>query len=82
MSQMEVEGRKVLEFSPLSPKVFRKGGEVKVQLVVKNCESIVFKIFKIDTFEYYKAYGRKLDAEESVEGKTPFMQVREHVGGY
>lgn len=63
-----LKDRVQLSFPPHNPQVFRAQDPVKLDVDVKNVETLVVKVFEINTLNYYSARGQEIDTSLDLDG--------------
>ena len=54
----KVVNRVDLEFARTNKEFYRRGDDVEIQLFTKNVQSLIVKIYEINSFNYYRKYKR------------------------
>jgi hypothetical protein len=57
-----------ISFPPHNPTVYRADDPVKLDVDVKNVETLAVKVFEINTLNYYSARGEELDTSIDLDG--------------
>jgi len=57
-----------LEFAPTNPAAFGAAEPVRLDVFVKNVETLVVKVFEVNAFAYHQAHGREVDASIDLDG--------------
>src|SRR6185436_1461904 len=57
-----------ISFPPHNPTVYRANDPVKLDVDVKNVETLAVKVFEINTLNYYSAKGEELDTSIDLDG--------------
>ncbi len=57
-----------LDFAPTNPTVFTLDEQVALDLWVKNVETLIVKIFEINTTNFYRTHGREVDTAIDLDG--------------
>jgi hypothetical protein len=77
-----------LDFAPTNPQFFSVDDTVALDLYTKNIQTLIIKIFELNTFNYYYATGQEIDTTINLDGltatwekaltyeETPFSRVR------
>jgi hypothetical protein len=57
-----------IDFLPENKKYFQPGDAVSLKVAVKNVESLLVKVYRINTFNYYSGNLRKIDTTLNLDG--------------
>ncbi|MFV8751529.1 hypothetical protein ACNOYE_13375 [Nannocystaceae bacterium ST9] len=64
----QLEQRVDIELAVQNPRSFAAGDPVVLQVDVKNVQTLVVKVFEIDTLAYFTAHGRAVDTSVDLDG--------------
>ncbi|MBC8353133.1 MAG: hypothetical protein H8E66_14145 [Planctomycetes bacterium] len=57
-----------LDFAPTNPKFFTANDPVSLDLHVKNVETLIVRVFEINTKNYYREHKREVNADINLDG--------------
>lgn len=57
-----------IEFDPTSPEQFGISDQVKLRLHVKNVQTLIVKVFEVNTLNYYLKYGKEVSTDLDLDG--------------
>ena len=60
-----------LEFVETNPDFFQPTDEVELELFTKNVETLIVKVFEINTENYYRRYQSEIDTDVNLDGLVP-----------
>ncbi|HUG70756.1 MAG TPA: hypothetical protein VMM76_23605, partial [Pirellulaceae bacterium] len=79
-----------LDFAPTNPKFFAADDPVSLDLHIKNVETLIVRVFEINTQNYYREHKREVNADINLDGmvanneqtfaysEAPLRRVRRH----
>ena len=60
-----------IEFTPTNKTLYRADERVSLKLHVKNVESLIVKVYEINTLNFYRETGRELNTDIDLDGLVP-----------
>ena len=70
----QLKERVDLDFAPTNKTVFGADQPVGLDVYVKNVESLIIKVFEINTRSYYRQYGREVNTDVDLDGLVANQQ--------
>ena len=67
----QISDRVELNFLPTNRRRFRTEDAVELELDVKNVPSLLVKVFKINTYNYYTTFQREISTDIQLDGLVP-----------
>ena len=65
---LALKNRVDIEFAPNSPEVFRITDQVKLRIHIKNVETLIVKVFEVNTLNYYLKHGSEVSTDLDLDG--------------
>jgi hypothetical protein len=63
-----------LDFALTNPRQFAVDQPVALTLYTKNIETLIVKVFQINTGNYYRSFGREVDTDINLDGLVPHSE--------
>lgn len=63
-----------IDFLPTNPRFHRPGEPVSIELVTKNVQNLIVKIYEINTASYYRQFGQEVTTDINLDGLVPNWQ--------
>ena len=60
-----------VEFLPTNPEFFQNDDDVELELYLKNVDTLIVKVFEINTQNYYRKHKREIDTDINLDGLVP-----------
>lgn len=67
----DLKARVDIRFAPENPRFFQADEPVSLELDIKNVQTLIIKVYAINTFNYYQAHGKPVDTAINLDGLVP-----------
>ena len=67
----QVLDRVDVEFLSTNPEFFQAADDVELELFIKNVDTLIVKVFEINTQNYYRKHKQEIDTDVNLDGLVP-----------
>lgn len=60
-----------IDFASTNPRYLKADGKVELELFIKNIDTLIVKVFEINTENYYRKHRREIDTDINLDGLVP-----------
>ncbi len=67
----DLKARVDIRFAPENQRYFEADEPVSLELDIKNVQTLIIKVYEINSFNYYQAHGKPVDTAINLDGLVP-----------